>query len=43
MAKTNCPRPQNTHDIIQFECLKGVSRYLCDFTAMNVTPVQINL
>jgi hypothetical protein len=44
MTKTNCLRPQNTHDIIQFECLEGVSRFLCDSsTSINVTPVEINL
>jgi hypothetical protein len=23
MTKTNCTRPENAHNIIQFECLKG--------------------
>jgi hypothetical protein len=23
MTKTNCLRPQHTHDIIQFACVKG--------------------
>jgi hypothetical protein len=31
MTKTNCLRPQNTHDIIQFESLKGWADFYVTF------------